>query len=259
MEDTAATGAATFVTWCVIPVNGVLSHVRDELLAMMLEEFSAGRLELNLVLNFSHPVFIRVTRWTNAMCRTRVDHDSVNVRAGIQSKDPQRALEVIVRNVRRDGDLSQRRGACHRRLRWNVRQSQRARRGWRRGQTVLCKRRLALLIIPLLLPAVGLGSFLSCDRGALDPGLEHGLADVVCDGLDTLFLVLPDEVSELFNPVDELRQLSEVIQEDLPEHADVTLQLSSARTVPRTHSTPPHLRPRARSAVSSTPHRSCSG
>ena len=77
------------------------------------------------------------------------------MRAGIQSKDPHRAVEVIVRDVRRDGDLSKRRGACHRRVRWNVRQSRRSRRGGRRGKTVLRKRRLALLVV-LLLPALGL-------------------------------------------------------------------------------------------------------
>ena len=33
------------------------------------------------------------------------------------------------------------------------------------------------------------------DRGVLDTGLEHGLADVVCNGLATLFLVLPVSMS----------------------------------------------------------------
>ena len=47
-------------------------------------------------------------------------------------------------------------------------------------------------------------SVMVSDRGVLDSNLKHGLADVACDGLATLFLVVPDEVLELFDPIDEL-------------------------------------------------------
>ena len=69
------------------------------------------------------------------------------------------------------------------------------------------------------------------DRRVLDASLEYSLPHVVSHGLTALFLVLPDQVPELFGPVDELSELPEVIQENLPEHADVR---SSARSVPRT-------------------------
>ena len=61
--------------------DGVLGHVRDELLTMMLEEFSAGRLELNLALDLSHLAFIGV-----AVCSTRINHDPVSGRTSLQSK-----------------------------------------------------------------------------------------------------------------------------------------------------------------------------
>ena len=72
-----------------------------------------------------------------------------------RAKISHRAVEVVVRDVRRDGDLSKRRGACQRRVRWNVRQSRRGPRGGRRGKTVLRNQRsLTLLVIPRLLPAL---------------------------------------------------------------------------------------------------------
>ena len=79
------------------------------------------------------------------------------------------------------------------------------------------------------------------DRRVLAASLEHGLPHVVSHGLTALFLALLDQVPELFDPIDELSELPEVIQENLPEHA------------------PQHLHPLSRSAVSSGPHRSCSG
>ena len=59
------------------------------------------------------------------------------------------------------------------------------------------------------------------DRRVLHASLEHGLLHVVSHGLAALFLVLPDQMPELFDPIDELSEHPEVIQENLPEHADV--------------------------------------
>ena len=42
------------------------------------------------------------------------------------------------------------------------------------------------------------------DRSILDVSLEHSLPHIVSHGLPALFLVLPDKVSELFDPIDEL-------------------------------------------------------
>ena len=59
------------------------------------------------------------------------------------------------------------------------------------------------------------------DRSILDASLEHSLPHIVSNGLPALFLVLPDQVSELFDSIDELCELPEVIQENLPEHSDI--------------------------------------
>ena len=59
------------------------------------------------------------------------------------------------------------------------------------------------------------------DRRFLDASLEHSLPHVVSHGLAALFLVLPGQVLELFDPIHELSEHPEVIQENLPEHADV--------------------------------------
>ena len=59
------------------------------------------------------------------------------------------------------------------------------------------------------------------DRHVLVAGLELSLPHVVSHGLAALFLVVPDQVAELFDPIDVLGELLEVIQENLPEHADV--------------------------------------
>ena len=40
--------------------DGVLGHVRDDLLAVMLTEFTAGRLKLDLVLDILYLVLIRI-------------------------------------------------------------------------------------------------------------------------------------------------------------------------------------------------------
>ena len=61
----------------------------------------------------------------------------------------------------------------------------------------------------------------STHRSVLDASLELSLPHIVSHGLPALFLVLPDMVSELFNPIDELCELPEVIQENLPEHYDI--------------------------------------
>ena len=82
------------------------------------------------------------------------------------------------------------------------------------------------------------------DRRVLDASLEHSLPHVVSHGLTALLLVLPDQVPELFDPIDELSELPEVIQENLPEHADVPR--GGLRLVMFSPSTP-----LARSAVSS--------
>ena len=55
------------------------------------------------------------------------------------------------------------------------------------------------------------------DRRVLDASLEHSLLRV----LAAVFLVLPDQAPDLFDPIDELSELLEVIQENLPEDADV--------------------------------------
>ena len=55
------------------------------------------------------------------------------------------------------------------------------------------------------------------DRRVLVAGLEHSLPHVVSHGLAALFLVVPDQVAELFDPIDVLSELPEVIQENLPE------------------------------------------
>ena len=60
IEDTAATGPSTSVTWYVDSHNAVLSHVRDEFLTMMFKEFPTGRLKLNLALNLANFVLICV-------------------------------------------------------------------------------------------------------------------------------------------------------------------------------------------------------
>ena len=78
---------------------------------MVLEEFSAGRLEFNLSLNLLHLVFIGVIGWTSAVCCTRINHDSVSGRTSFQSKDPHWTVEFIIRDVRRDSELPKRRGA----------------------------------------------------------------------------------------------------------------------------------------------------
>ena len=59
------------------------------------------------------------------------------------------------------------------------------------------------------------------ERRVLDASLEHSLPHVVSHGLAALFLALPDQVPELFDPIDELSELAEVNQKNLPEHADV--------------------------------------
>ena len=75
MEDTAATRTFNISDLIRDSHARVLSRVRDKFLTMMLEELSAGRLELNLVLTLSHLLFIGVIRWTSAVCCTRVNHD----------------------------------------------------------------------------------------------------------------------------------------------------------------------------------------
>ena len=42
------------------------------------------------------------------------------------------------------------------------------------------------------------------------------MPNVVSHGLAALFLGLPDQVPEQLDPIDELSELPEVIQEDLP-------------------------------------------
>ena len=59
------------------------------------------------------------------------------------------------------------------------------------------------------------------DRRVLDASLEHSLPHVVSHGLTALFLALPDQVPELFDPIDEPSELTEVTQENQPERADV--------------------------------------
>ena len=90
------------------------------------------------------------------------------------------------------------------------------------------------------------------DRRVLDGSLKHGLPQVVSHGLAALFLVLPGQVPELFDPIDELSELPEVIQENLLEHASVPR--GSLRLVVFRERLP-HigLRPLDRSAVSSAP------
>ena len=95
------------------------------------------------------------------------------------------------------------------------------------------------------------------DRRVLDASLEHSLQHVVSHGLTALLLVLGDQVPELFDPIDELSELPEVIQENLPERADVPRDC--LRLVVFRPSTPQGIHPLARSAVSSAPLRSCSG
>ena len=58
------------------------------------------------------------------------------------------------------------------------------------------------------------------DRSILDASLEHSLPHIVGHGLPALFLVLPDQVSELFNSINELCELPKVMQKYLPEHPD---------------------------------------
>ena len=54
------------------------------------------------------------------------------------------------------------------------------------------------------------------DGRAFDASLEHSLPHIVSHGLPALFLVLSDQVPQLFDPIDELSELPEVIQENLP-------------------------------------------
>ena len=53
------------------------------------------------------------------------------------------------------------------------------------------------------------------------PSLKQSLPHIVSHGLPALFLALPDKVFELFDPIDELCELPEVIQENLPGHSDI--------------------------------------
>ena len=58
------------------------------------------------------------------------------------------------------------------------------------------------------------------DRSILDASLEHSLPHIVSHGL-TALLVLSDQVPELFEHIDELTELPEVTQDNLPDNADV--------------------------------------
>ena len=59
------------------------------------------------------------------------------------------------------------------------------------------------------------------DRSILDASLEHSLPHIVSHGLPALLLVLPDQVPELFDSINGLCELPEVVQENLPEHSDI--------------------------------------
>ena len=103
---------------------------------------------------------------------------------GDQSKDPHCTVEFM----RRDSELAERRGAA------------------------------AILSKELRLPAWR-GRWSVIDTSLLP--VWNSMPHVVSHGLAALFLVVPDQVAELFDPIDVLSELPEVIQENLPEHADV--------------------------------------
>ena len=72
---------------------------------------ASGRLELDLALGFSDLTLVCVIKWTSAVCCTRINHDLVDVQTGVRSKDPHWTVKLIIRDVRRKSELSERRGA----------------------------------------------------------------------------------------------------------------------------------------------------
>lgn len=70
MEDTAATRPSTSVTWHVIPMMSCDMY-GTSFAPLLLQEFTAGRLELDFALHLSHLVSIRVIQRTRTVCCTQ--------------------------------------------------------------------------------------------------------------------------------------------------------------------------------------------